>query len=87
MGENLHNLAKSEQCLLISHLPQVAGFASSHYSVKKQISKSKTKSTVQILESDEELIDEFSRMIGKKLSLGKNYESIKNMLLTIRKKK
>jgi DNA repair protein RecN (Recombination protein N) len=63
VGKKLKNLAKNNQVLCITHLPQVAAFADAHYLVSKSVQGSKTISSIKPLTSQER-IDEIARMLG-----------------------
>lgn len=63
MGEKIYELSVHSQVLCISHLPQVAAIADSHYFISKKIVKDRTTTTVQILQ-DEEQINEIGKMMS-----------------------
>ena len=63
IGEKLQHVAQSHQIICITHLPQIACFASSHYVVSKRIVGERTLSEIRSLpESDRP--DEIARMLG-----------------------
>lgn len=56
-------IAKDHQVLAITHLPQIAAMADSHYYIEKQADKKTTTTTIQRL-SEEDSLKELSRMIN-----------------------
>lgn len=63
VGEELKQLSKSHQLLCISHLPQVASQADTHFLVSKSSSDGRTMSHISRL-NDESKRDEIVRMLG-----------------------
>ncbi|MBE0598713.1 MAG: DNA repair protein RecN, partial [Desulfuromonadales bacterium] len=63
VGEKLRGVAQGRQVLCITHLPQVAAFAQSHYQVVKDEIEGRTVTSVLLLQ-DEERIREMARMLG-----------------------
>ena len=63
VGERLRNLAKYHQVFCITHLPQVASQASSHYLIEKKVLKDRTVTDVRIL-NEKQRQDEVARMLG-----------------------
>ncbi|MCL2610291.1 MAG: DNA repair protein RecN [Defluviitaleaceae bacterium] len=63
MAEKLQVLANEKQILCISHLPQIAAMADSHFLIEKIQSDGKTRSNVREL-SEDEVINELARLIG-----------------------
>jgi hypothetical protein len=49
--------------LCITHLPQIAAFADTHFQIEKQVDGGRTRTTVRRL-TPEERIEEVSRMLG-----------------------
>lgn len=64
VGEKLWSLTHNHQVLVVTHLPQLAGYADRHYHVRKQATDSATSTQVVVLESDAERINELSEMLG-----------------------
>jgi DNA repair protein RecN (Recombination protein N) len=63
VGHKLKKISKQKQILSITHLPQIAGMADSHYRVHKTVSGKRTRST--IIELDyEHRVEEIARMSG-----------------------
>jgi len=68
VGEKLRRIANNNQVICISHLPQIASFADSHFLVTKEFKKNQTFSYVKEL-PDEERIDEIGRlMVGSAIT-------------------
>lgn len=63
VGQKLGSVAKFNQVICITHLPQVAAFASAHYSVSKKVASGRTSSQIVRLEKDRR-IEEIARMLG-----------------------
>jgi DNA repair protein RecN (Recombination protein N) len=63
VGKKLKNVARGQQVLCITHLPQVAAFADHHYRVEKRVEEGRT-STVVTLLGDDERVAEMARMLG-----------------------
>ncbi len=63
VGERLDRLADHLQLLTITHSPQVAARASTHYHVAKADKKGKTETKVRLL-SSEERVEEIARMLS-----------------------
>jgi len=63
VGKKLKKVAASHQVLCVTHLPQIAALADSHYVVQKEVVKGRTFTTVQKL-NDKERIAEVARMLG-----------------------
>jgi DNA repair protein RecN (Recombination protein N) len=63
VGERLRALGESHQVLCITHLPQVASLASTHFSLQKDVSGERAAATVQRLDG-EGVVEEIRRMLG-----------------------
>lgn len=63
IGRKLKSVAATHQVLCITHLPQIAGFADRHISVRKDVRKGRTVTTVKTLEGEERAL-ELARMLG-----------------------
>jgi DNA repair protein RecN (Recombination protein N) len=63
IGRAIADVARHRQVLCITHLPQIAALADTHYVVDKTEAKGRTTSSVRRL-SDAERIEEIARMIG-----------------------
>jgi DNA repair protein RecN (Recombination protein N) len=66
VGDMMKSMGKKMQIISITHLPQIAGKAKSHYKVFKQEENNKTFSSIRLL-NENERIEELSLMLsGKK---------------------
>jgi DNA repair protein RecN (Recombination protein N) len=63
VGEKLKRIAKNNQVICISHLPQIASFAESHFLVSKEFKKNQTFSYVEEL-SDPDRVKELARLMA-----------------------
>jgi DNA repair protein RecN (Recombination protein N) len=68
VGKKLKMLARSNQVLCVTHLPQIAAFADHHYVIEKKASGGRTRTSVRMVEG-EERTEEVARMLsGAKLT-------------------
>jgi DNA repair protein RecN (Recombination protein N) len=63
VGERLRALGEARQVLCITHLPQVASLASTHFRIEKSLQGEATLATVERVDG-EELVAEICRMLG-----------------------
>jgi DNA repair protein RecN (Recombination protein N) len=63
VGKKLKKVAATHQVICVTHLPQIAALADSHYVVQKETSKGKTFTGVKKL-NDKERVEEVARMLG-----------------------
>lgn len=63
LGARMKEMAQKHQVIAISHLPQIAAKADTHFFVFKENSTSKTKTSIRNLDSKERVI-EIAKMIG-----------------------
>jgi DNA repair protein RecN (Recombination protein N) len=63
VGERLRRLGEAGQVVCITHLPQVASLASTHFTIAKEKVEGGTRATVERVDGDE-LVDEIVRMLG-----------------------
>jgi DNA repair protein RecN (Recombination protein N) len=61
VGIKLKKVANNKQVFCITHSPQIAGLASSHFRIEKQIKEKRTRSSIRQLEH-EERVEELARM-------------------------
>jgi DNA repair protein RecN (Recombination protein N) len=52
IGKKLWNLAQNHQVICVTHLPQIASYADAHYCVHKEVSGSRTTSTLENLDDN-----------------------------------
>lgn len=68
VGKKLKSLARHNQVLCVTHLPQIATFADHHYVIEKKERNGRTKTTIRPV-SGEERTEEIARMLsGAKLT-------------------
>jgi DNA repair protein RecN (Recombination protein N) len=68
VGKKLKSLARANQVLCITHLPQIASFADHHYLIEKREAAGRTKTSVRLLTAAEQT-EEIARMLsGEKLT-------------------
>ncbi len=65
VGKKLKRVATKRQVFCITHLPQIASMAGSHYGVSKSVKKDRTSAEVRLL-GKQERVDEIARMLGGK---------------------
>lgn len=63
VSEKMNMLGRSHQILCITHLPQIAAMADSHYLIEKSVENHTTISTIRTL-VEEESVNELARMLG-----------------------
>lgn len=63
VGERLRSLGEERQVLCITHLPQVASLAETHFRIEKSVSGGSATARVQSVDGDE-LVAEIVRMLG-----------------------
>jgi DNA repair protein RecN (Recombination protein N) len=63
VGERLRALGAGRQVLCITHLPQVASLATTHFRLEKDVDRERTIATVQRLDG-EGVVEEIRRMLG-----------------------
>jgi len=75
----LKKVAKAKQVFCITHLPQIAGMASSHFRIEKQIKGKRTRSGIRQLEY-EERVEELARMSSGENITDASLEHAREML-------
>ena len=63
VGRKLRTLGSAFQVLCITHLPQIAAYADTHFQIEKQVEGGRTRTTVRRL-SEQGRVDELARMLG-----------------------
>ena len=63
VAEKMHNISKSHQIICITHLPQIAAMADTHFYVYKEVSDNKTITCMRELD-EESRINELARFLG-----------------------
>ena len=64
VGRKLQELAASNQVICVTHLPQIASFASTHFFVWKEEWRGHTRARIRKLDNGEERVAEIARMLG-----------------------
>ena len=63
VSEKMAYIAKNHQVICITHLAQIAAMADAHYAIKKTVTDGKTKTSISLLNEEQE-IDELARILG-----------------------
>jgi DNA repair protein RecN (Recombination protein N) len=63
VGEKLKKIAGEKQVFAITHLPQIAGLAGTHYLIRKAVKSNRTRSMILELDHDQR-VEEIARMSG-----------------------
>jgi len=63
VGRKLRTLGSAFQVLCITHLPQIAAYADTHFEIDKRVERGRTKTTVRRLDEDGR-VAEVARMLG-----------------------
>jgi DNA repair protein RecN (Recombination protein N) len=63
VGAKLRDIARRHQVVCITHLPQIASFAETHFLVTKDVAKGRTMAGVRKI-SEGERVEEIARMLG-----------------------
>jgi DNA repair protein RecN (Recombination protein N) len=64
VGRKLQELAAGNQVICVTHLPQIASFASTHFFVWKEDAGGHTRARIRRLDDGEERVAEIARMLG-----------------------
>ncbi|HEX3645260.1 MAG TPA: hypothetical protein VHT95_06605, partial [Vicinamibacterales bacterium] len=79
VGRKLRTLGSAFQVLCITHLPQIAAYADTHFEIEKTVERGRTRTTVRRLEGRGR-IDEVARMLGGEAISDGLRESAREML-------
>ena len=63
VSEKMNVLSRNHQIIVITHLPQIAAMADSHYLIEKSVNQEVTTSHIFPLE-EEDAVKELARMLG-----------------------
>src|SRR5207248_1695018 len=63
VGRKLRMLGSAFQVLCITHLPQIAAYADTHFEIEKRVDRGRTRTTVRRLDEDGR-VKELARMLG-----------------------
>ncbi len=83
-GKKLKELSQNRQVILITHLPQIASFADSHFKVVKKVSLGRTITTVNLLDKDER-VKELAEMLSGKAQSDISFSHAQEMLSSAKK--
>jgi DNA repair protein RecN (Recombination protein N) len=64
VGRKLRELARNNQVVCVTHLPQIASFGTTHFHVWKEDVKGHTTARIRPLDTEKERIAEIARMLG-----------------------
>lgn len=64
VGRKLAILAKAHQVLCVTHLPQIASFATDHFQISKSVVKNKTETSVVKLSTQKDREEEVARLLS-----------------------
>ncbi len=81
VAEKMAILGKEHQVICITHLPQIAAMADTHFLIEKKEDKQKTVTTLKAL-NREEMITEIARLLGADCitdAVLKNAQELKNL--------
>lgn len=87
VSEKLSTIAKNHQVLCITHLPQIAAMADSHYIIEKETDGLRTNTSIRYLH-EEESISEIARILGGAIitdSVIYSAKEMKELALTTKK--
>jgi DNA repair protein RecN (Recombination protein N) len=64
VGRKLQELSARNQVVCVTHLPQIAGFGTTHFYVWKEDAGGHTRARIRRLDSEDERVQEIARMLG-----------------------
>ena len=64
VGRKLRELARSNQVICVTHLPQIAGFGTTHFRVWKEDESGHTRARIARLDEEDARVEEIARMLG-----------------------
>lgn len=85
VGEKLWSLTNGHQVMVVTHMPQLAGFADRHYHVQKSIKGERTATNVLTLDDDPQRVKELAAMLGAEGQAG--LQSARDILDSARHRK
>ena len=78
VGEKLHLIGRSRQVICITHLPQIAAAADSHFLIRKEAEDNSVRTGIELL-SEDASVEELARMLGGANITGRILESAREM--------
>lgn len=86
VSEKLGRLSRSHQVICITHLPQIAAMADSHFMIAKQVVDNATVTDIHEM-SESQAVDELARMLGSDELTDTVRENARELIRTARNKK
>lgn len=86
VSERLSYIAKKHQVLCITHLPQIAAMADTHFEIKKSVENGSTLTKIHKLDHQEQ-VEELARLLGGAEITGKVRENAEEMKRLAEKRK
>ncbi len=68
VGQSIHFLSNSHQIICITHLPQIASYGTSHYSVEKYVEGERTFTRIHPLDEEQRVVEVARLMAGANIS-------------------
>ena len=84
VGKKLKEISVKKQLLCITHLPQIAAYSDTHYSVEKHVKDSKTETRILRLGEGEKLVEVAKLLSGEKVT-DASLEAAKELIEGIKK--
>lgn len=78
VSEKMSRIAKEHQVIVVTHLPQIAAMADTHFEISKSVNNGRTITSIETL-SEEGKIKELARMLGGVTITDKVLENAKDM--------
>lgn len=78
VSEKMSRIAKEHQVIVVTHLPQIAAMADTHFEISKSVNNGRTITSIETL-SEEGKIKELARMLGGVTITEKVLENAKDM--------
>ena len=78
VSEEMSRIAKEHQVIVVTHLPQIAAMADTHFEISKSVNNGRTITSIETL-SEEGKIKELARMLGGVTITEKVLENAKDM--------
>lgn len=79
VGEKISEISKEKQVICITHLPQIAAFADTHFYIEKQVENNRTFTTVEKLDYDRKK-NEIARLISGRTVTEKTIDHASEMI-------
>jgi DNA repair protein RecN (Recombination protein N) len=87
IGRKLQEVSRFHQVICITHLPQIAVYADTHYQARKDVSADRAHSTIERLRGPDHALDEVARMLGGLKITAKTKEAAREMWLEAQRAK